>query len=156
MKNFPIYIKLILGLLLGLIFILIGFSCSKDEAPPTSRFTTFYDNVMKTNCRSCHIPGGEAYDRYAVRLDFSTKETAHSTLTTLNSLSPSTANCSGIPYATARDVNRSYLVAMLVDSYNNTNNYAGASCTPLNTHIDKLTQTEKDSIVSWINEGATI
>ncbi|MBF0362827.1 MAG: hypothetical protein HQK49_17545 [Oligoflexia bacterium] len=139
-------------------FFFVIVSCSDKKEPPESRFTTLYNGTFKPNCLSCHAPGNDVYDNSGVKLDFTTKELAYSTLTTKNSASPSNQYCRDIPYASARDVNNSYLLAVLISTYNTTNYASKVNCVPYNVHLldQNLSQTEKDSIVAWINEGAGI
>ncbi|MBF0297326.1 MAG: hypothetical protein HQK51_01315 [Oligoflexia bacterium] len=143
------------------LFLTLTYGCSKnnDTAIPASRFTNLYENTFKPNCIRCHVPGQDPYDNLGVKLDFSTKEKAHSTLTTLKCAGQSSTFCADIPYVTARDLNQSYLVAILNRTYNNITNYAGkVNCVPYNIHIidQHLTTEEQNSIIAWINEGAAI
>ncbi|MBF0314051.1 MAG: hypothetical protein HQK50_03305 [Oligoflexia bacterium] len=130
-----------------------------EKGPNTagsSRFTGLYENTIKPNCASCHVPSGEVYREGKVLLDFSTKSSAYNTLTSKLSVSPSAQYCEGIAYVTAGDPNSSYLAAILIESYSSVNFAGKVNCVPYNIHLmdQQLSEEEKSNIIAWINEGA--
>lgn len=140
--------------------ILALWSCSEDTKPnstDTTKFTSIYTNIIRFhNCHSCHAPGGSAYDTDGVQLNFSTEDLAHSTLTTKFVTGNTSVGTCGAVRIVNTSPQTSFLAGVLFSEYN-TANFAGVTgCTPYSVHLSdqNLSTSEKDAIVTWINNGA--
>lgn len=141
------------------VLIAIIFSNCTKESPldsSKSKFTQFYESV-KTNCVQCHAPDQMAQLNYSIPLDFSTQDKAYSDLTSNKSKNSVDSSCDGIAYVTAKNLNKSYIMAVFVDSYN-INDFAGVvNCKPPSYHLNSslgLKSSEKTLLQDWILEGA--
>lgn len=132
-------------------------SCSdspknKDLIEPT--FTSLYNLVFSQDCRDCHMPGGDAYDNYGIKLNFSTQSQAYSTLTSLGV----TVGCNGVSIVSSTP-ETSYLMGTLYSDFRQ-NNFAGVGgCFPGNTHIEdtnisSLANSVRTQLIQWIDQGA--
>ena len=128
-----------------------------DGTPASGTFGSVYRTITTANCTQCHVPGGAATTDSGVQLDFTSQATAYSTLTSLNVTATSSKNiCNGVKIVKSGEPAKSYFAAVLISTYN-TSNFAGVTgCTPYNVHLENqnLSEAEKTSIVSWIQNGA--
>jgi hypothetical protein len=140
------------------LILVICFSCSNDDTTTSdSRFTTLYNDLFSPDCKNCHKPGADAYANFGVTLDFSTQDTAHSTLTSLKvQATNADPDCNGAVDLVVTGVpEKSYLAAVLISSYL-TDDFAGVSgCTPFHSTTLSISSEEQSSIETWILEGAT-
>ncbi len=146
----------IFGLVLGVLLVFSGCS-KKTDSPAVGTFGYVYQNTLKTACIECHVPSGAAYASHGVQLDFSTQDTAYSTLLAKNVTgSSSTGTCSGIRIVSPSTPASSYLAGVLISSYH-ISNFAGVSgCTPYANHLSdqNLSAEEQTSLIEWIQGGA--
>lgn len=143
-------------IILGAALALAGCS-KKTDSLEVGTFGYVYQNTLKTACIECHVPSGAAYASHGVLLDFSTQDTAYSTLLAKNVTgSSSTGTCSGIRIVSPSTPTSSYILGVLISSYH-INNFAGVSgCTPYANHLSdqNLSSEEQTSLIQWIQGGA--
>jgi hypothetical protein len=132
-----------------------GSDSSETKAPATLSFTSLHQANVFSDCKTCHVPEGEVYTN-GVEIDFTSLDTAYTTLTTLKSASPSNAACSDIDYVTARTPTSSYLAAVIIEEFNTSGFADKENCEPYNVHIEEsyLTTAQQNDVKKWITDGA--
>jgi hypothetical protein len=139
--------------------ILALWSCSESKTTDPNKFSSIYPNIIRFhNCHSCHAPGGQVYDNPTdpVELNFSTEDLAYSTLTSKTVAGPtSKGTCGGIKIVNTTP-QTSFLAGVLFSDYNAANFGGVSGCTPYSVHLSdqNLSTSERDAIVTWINNGA--
>lgn len=138
--------------------------CGTSTAPTTSTptaasgtFTNVYTTVLQTACIECHVPGGAATVNNGVTLDFTTQQTAYTTLTTNTvSATDTKTECAGVKIVVPGNANSSYLAAVLFSDIDTANFGGVTGCTPYNVHQQdqSISASERTSILAWINGGA--
>lgn len=134
--------------------------CGGDKKTSTSiqpTFTSIYSTILSQACIQCHVPSGVPYGS-GVLLDFTSKTTAYTTLTTKVASGPTSgAACTtnNISIISAGSPSNSFLMGVLFTSYWGTN-FAGVGCTPYNAHLSDqaLGSAEKAALEQWITSGA--
>ncbi len=138
------------------------FGCSKSETTAstttvTSSFTSIYTNTLSSSsCKTCHQPGGSAWDD-GIHTDFTSQSAAYRDLTTLSVQSGSNTSCASAKIVTASNTQKSYLLAILFDDYTSSNFGGVSGCTPTASHRQygaALSSSEKTALVQWITNGA--
>lgn len=142
------------------LFILLCRCGQTPTSTPTlteGTFTHVYEKTLKSACIECHVPTGAAFKTDGVLLDFTSQAKAYSTLTTSSVTGGSSkTTCGSAKIVKATKVEDSYLAAVLFTEYN-ISNFAGISgCTPYTLHLtdQNISSTEKNSITTWIKNGA--
>lgn len=125
--------------------------------PTSGTFASVYSILLSNNCNECHIPTGAATTNNHVTLNFTSATTAYTTLTQ-NSVTgaSSTGTCGTVKIVSAGSLSKSYLIGVLVQSYN-ISNFAGVTgCTPYSTHLQDthLSSSDQTSLTTWIQNGA--
>lgn len=124
--------------------------------PASGTFASVYSALQKNNCTECHVPGRSG-PAAGVTLNFTSQATAFSTLTAnYVTATASVGTCGAAKIVTSGDPAKSYLAAVLFDSYN-INNFGGVSgCSPFTGHLAayNLSTAEQTSLLNWITNGA--
>lgn len=130
--------------------------------PAAKSFGSVYAVITNTaRCKDCHTPPDGSGVTAGAKIDFSTKEKAYTSLTTL-SLSGGTSGtaCTLVAIVDSTGVvTKSGLAAVLFSEYNSTTtvSFGGRSaCKPYTGHHSDLalSATDKTNIIGWIEAKA--
>lgn len=143
-------------LLVGVLFLITGCSETKktdDSLQPT--FTSIYSKLF-ISCKNCHagVGSSSAVDD----LDFSTLNQAYSDLFNLVKNPSNPSQCAGLYRVVRNDPSKSFLLGLILNTYN-VNDFGGVvGCKPSVDHLSSLnyTEAEKSTLIQWIQQGAPL
>lgn len=142
---------------MGVVVLFLAQGCQKLDEPASGTFSYVYQKTLSTACIECHVPSGAATQLYGVQLDFTLQATAYQTLTSsMVSGQSSVGACSSVRIVASGSPQTSFLAGVLFTDYFTTNFAGVAGCTPYSAHLNdqNLSDAEKASIISWIQNGA--
>ena len=156
-KTFKLFtVPIIMIVLLSASIAMFHIGCTEE----TEGFTALYEGYFQ-KCAECHSPDGMGRtDDIEKNLDFTTQDTAYSTITSKSAsgMVGNTADCNGVSFITSGKANASLILAVLDENVRE--GFASGACDK-NTISDMANKSGSDpnqafldDLKAWINDGA--
>jgi len=144
-------------LVVSLLSIFTGCSETKktEDSSLQPTFTSIYSKLF-VSCRNCHLGVGSSSG--VDDLDFSNLNQAYSDLFNLAKNPSNPSQCAGIYRVVRSEPNKSFLLGLILNTYN-VNDFGGVpGCKPSVDHLSSLnfSDSEKSTLIQWIQQGAPL